>query len=157
MFILAATYFPGGLPLEYRRREWVSLPCSGWERVGHHCYDHQKPGNLWFGGCIRFAGFAGFVGKRIGLPMNLLNLSNPMNHPVLHRKLKRGKCFSWVDRLCACLATHYSLLTTDFPSGHPGGETKLVSREEEYIKALGHLVRVSSTCHHASTSRLSTR
>ena len=40
--ILAATYFPGGLPLEYRRREWVSLPCSGWERVGHHCYDHQK-------------------------------------------------------------------------------------------------------------------
>ena len=40
--ILAATYFPGRLPLEYRRREWVSLPCSGWERVGHHCYDHQK-------------------------------------------------------------------------------------------------------------------
>jgi len=32
-----------------------------------------------------------------------------------------------------------------------------VSKEEEYIKALGHLVRVSSTCHHASTSRLSTR
>jgi hypothetical protein len=50
--------------------------------------------------------------------------------------------------------THDLLLTSP---GHPGGETKLVSREEEYIKALGHLVRVSSTCHHASTSRLSTR
>ena len=40
--ILAATYFPGGLPLEYRRRGRVSLPCSGWERVGHRRYDHQK-------------------------------------------------------------------------------------------------------------------
>ena len=42
MSILAATYFPGRLPRKYRRREWVSRPCSGWERVGHHRYDHQK-------------------------------------------------------------------------------------------------------------------
>ena len=42
-------------------------------------------------------------------------------------------------------------------SGYPGGKTRPVSREELYIKALGHLVRVSSTCHHAYTSRLSTR
>ncbi len=42
MSILAATYFPGELPLEYRRRGRVSLPCSGWERVGHRRYDHQK-------------------------------------------------------------------------------------------------------------------
>ena len=40
--ILAATYFPGRLPREYRRRAWVSRPCSGWERVGHQHYDHQK-------------------------------------------------------------------------------------------------------------------
>ena len=43
-FILATTYFPGRLPLEYRRRERVSLPCSGWERVGHRRNSHQKPG-----------------------------------------------------------------------------------------------------------------
>ena len=41
-FILAATNFPRGLPPKYRRRKRVSLPCSGWERVGHRRYDHQK-------------------------------------------------------------------------------------------------------------------
>jgi hypothetical protein len=44
--ILAATYFPGRLPREYRRRAWVSRPCSGWERVGHQHYDHQKPARM---------------------------------------------------------------------------------------------------------------
>ena len=58
-FILAATYFPGRLPLEYRRRERVSLPCSGWERVGHRRNSHQKPGmliNSLFTTGIDFAG-----------------------------------------------------------------------------------------------------
>ena len=40
--ILAATYFPGRLPFEYRRHIRVSLPCSGWERVVHRRYGHQK-------------------------------------------------------------------------------------------------------------------
>ena len=30
----AVTYFPTPLPKQYRRRWGVSLPCSGWERVG---------------------------------------------------------------------------------------------------------------------------
>ena len=31
------------MPLQYRRRKRLSRPCSGWERVGHRRYDHQKP------------------------------------------------------------------------------------------------------------------
>ena len=38
----AATYFPGELPLEYRRRWDVSLPCSGWERVVPSRSSHRK-------------------------------------------------------------------------------------------------------------------
>ena len=28
--------------LQYHRREGVSLPCSGWERVSPPCYGHQE-------------------------------------------------------------------------------------------------------------------
>jgi hypothetical protein len=38
----AATYFPVGLPPEYRRRWDVSLPCSGWERVVPSRSSHRK-------------------------------------------------------------------------------------------------------------------
>ena len=37
---LAATYSPARL--QYHRREGVSLPCSGWERVSPPCYGHQE-------------------------------------------------------------------------------------------------------------------
>jgi hypothetical protein len=40
-FILAMTYFPVPLPEEYRRRDSVSLLCSGWEEVVPLCYNHQ--------------------------------------------------------------------------------------------------------------------
>src|SRR5205823_5113039 len=46
--ILAATYFPRGLPPKYRRRGQLSRPCSGWERVGRHRQGHQKAvSSLW--------------------------------------------------------------------------------------------------------------
>ena len=39
---LAVTYFPTPLQVQYRERYDVSLPCSGWERVGPSCSYHQK-------------------------------------------------------------------------------------------------------------------
>ena len=38
----AVTYFPTPSPEQYRRRWGVSLPCSGWERVGPPRLNHQK-------------------------------------------------------------------------------------------------------------------
>ena len=38
---LAVAYFPTPLPGQYRRRWGVSLPCSGWERVGPPRSNHQ--------------------------------------------------------------------------------------------------------------------
>ena len=38
----AATYSPGSFRSEYPRRWRLSLPCSGWERVGHLRYGHRK-------------------------------------------------------------------------------------------------------------------
>ena len=38
---LAPAYFPTQLPRQYRRRWGVSLPCSGWERVGPPRSRHQ--------------------------------------------------------------------------------------------------------------------
>ena len=38
----AVTYFPTPSPGQYRRRWGVSLPCSGWERVGPPRLNHQK-------------------------------------------------------------------------------------------------------------------
>lgn len=38
----AATYSPGSLRSEYPWRWRLSLPCSGWERVGHLRYGHRK-------------------------------------------------------------------------------------------------------------------
>ena len=38
----AMTYFPTPSPEQYRRRWGVSLPCSGWERVGPPRLNHQK-------------------------------------------------------------------------------------------------------------------
>jgi hypothetical protein len=40
--IPAVTYFPTPLPEQYRRRWGVSLPCSGWERVGPPRSNHQE-------------------------------------------------------------------------------------------------------------------
>jgi hypothetical protein len=40
--LLAMSYFPKGLRLQYRRRCGVSRPCSGWERVGPPRSNHQK-------------------------------------------------------------------------------------------------------------------
>ena len=37
----AVTYFPTPLPEQYRQRWGVSLPCSGWERVGPPRSNHQ--------------------------------------------------------------------------------------------------------------------
>ena len=37
----AVAYFPTPLPEQYRRRWGVSLPCSGWERVGPPRSNHQ--------------------------------------------------------------------------------------------------------------------
>ena len=37
----AVAYFPTPLPGQYRRRWGVSLPCSGWERVGPPRSNHQ--------------------------------------------------------------------------------------------------------------------
>ena len=39
---LAVTYFPTPLQVQYRERYEVSLPCSGWERVGPSCSYHQE-------------------------------------------------------------------------------------------------------------------
>jgi hypothetical protein len=39
---LAVTYFPTPLQVQYRERYDVSLPCSGWERVGPSCSYHQE-------------------------------------------------------------------------------------------------------------------
>ena len=36
------TYFPTPLQVQYRERYGVSLPCSGWERVGPPCSYHQE-------------------------------------------------------------------------------------------------------------------
>ncbi len=36
------TYFPTPSPEQYRRRWGVSLPCSGWERVGPPRSNHQE-------------------------------------------------------------------------------------------------------------------
>ena len=38
---LAVVYFPTPSPAQYRRRYNVSLPCSGWERVGPLRSNHQ--------------------------------------------------------------------------------------------------------------------
>ncbi len=38
----AVTYFPTSSPKQYRRRWGVSLPCSGWERVGPPRQNHQE-------------------------------------------------------------------------------------------------------------------
>ena len=43
--------FRGGSPLEYRLRWRVSLPCSGWERVGPHRSSHQKARRSIAGRC----------------------------------------------------------------------------------------------------------
>jgi hypothetical protein len=40
--IPAVTYFPTPLPEQYRRRWGISLPCSGWERVGPPRSNHQE-------------------------------------------------------------------------------------------------------------------
>ena len=40
---LAVAYFPSQLPGQYRQRWSVSLPCSGWERVGPLRSNHQEP------------------------------------------------------------------------------------------------------------------
>ena len=44
---LAVTYFPTPSQVQYRQRYNVSLPCSGWERVGplrsYHQEKHIKP------------------------------------------------------------------------------------------------------------------
>ena len=42
---LAPAYFPTQLPGQYRRRWGVSLPCSGWERVGPPRAGHQD--HVW--------------------------------------------------------------------------------------------------------------
>ena len=39
---LAVTYFPTPLQMQYRQRYEVSLPCSGWERVGPSRSYHQE-------------------------------------------------------------------------------------------------------------------
>ena len=39
---LAVTYFPTPSQVQYRERYDVSLPCSGWERVGPSCSYHQE-------------------------------------------------------------------------------------------------------------------
>ena len=41
ILVLALVYFPRELPLKYRRRSGVSLPCSGRERVGPPRSKHQ--------------------------------------------------------------------------------------------------------------------
>jgi hypothetical protein len=81
--ILAATYFPGRFPREYRRRAWVSRPCSGWERVGHQHYDHQKvvrgaEGALW--ATLPLKIFIGFVGFGEGRPPLRAGVSSPSLH-----------------------------------------------------------------------------
>jgi hypothetical protein len=40
--LLAMSYFPGELPLQYRHRCTVSRPCSRWERVGPVRSNHQE-------------------------------------------------------------------------------------------------------------------
>jgi hypothetical protein len=171
--ILAATYFPGRFPREYRRRAWVSRPCSGWERVGHQHYDHQKSvrgepmarkssrnlGFLSLGGrgapflAVRRSLFPpAFTNRRTFLcailpgSLKLLPATNPLCGTLRYR----------VHTLVTTYCPHASLL----PLVHcwkSGRKDTMRVGCKNFAKALGHLVRVSSTCHHASTSRLSTR
>ena len=61
-----------------------------------------------------------------------------------------------VHTLVTTYCPHAALLT-DFHLWKPGRKDTMRVGCKSFAKALGHLVRVSSTCHHASTSRLSTR
>ena len=55
---LAPAYFPTQLPRQYRRRWGVSLPCSGWERVGPPRSRHQghTVARVTPEGCCRYRG-----------------------------------------------------------------------------------------------------
>ena len=63
---LAVTYFPTPLQVQYRQRYEVSLPCSGWERVGPSRSYHQEK-NILYGHMDSLVAGVGFEPTTFGL------------------------------------------------------------------------------------------
>ena len=63
---LAVTYFPTPLQMQYRQRYEVSLPCSGWERVGPSRSYHQEK-NILYGHMDSLVAGVGFEPTTFGL------------------------------------------------------------------------------------------
>ena len=63
---LAVTYFPTPLQVQYRQRYEVSLPCSGWERVGPSRSYHQEK-NILSGHMDSLVAGVGFEPTTFGL------------------------------------------------------------------------------------------
>ena len=180
------------MPPKYRRRERVSRPCSGWERVGHRRYDHQKAHD-------RPGGDTGPNSPHpppersksdSGPPQHAQSV--PTGHNMRTAVTAQRRLRSALPPRADTIPPFPALLALALPplrqgerlpspaaekalpptSGResafpPGGRTRAfphvreerqrTRRDRQYTKALGHLVRVSSTPHSASTPRLSTR
>jgi hypothetical protein len=94
-FILAATYFPRGFPPKYRRRCRLSRPCSGWERVGHRRYDHQKADH----NCLQRSSVKTFKsGLTFALPEQGKGVlqRNVLQSVSLQRQMREQKCVNAV-------------------------------------------------------------